>query len=148
MWLWRGKNLTGFEPGVNCKTKSPHIENTETDSGRILQTTAKCSTAPFFKVSWHQLDEGRQGFDQNWLATNFLVLPLVSGASNPCREPGLQGAEGVLGGGFAGTRDREPYLAPAGRPLAWPLPPTGGDALNVCENVHHLKHQTPVLGLS
>lgn len=32
MWLWRGKNLTGFEPGVNCKTKSPHIENTETDS--------------------------------------------------------------------------------------------------------------------
>ena len=37
-----------------------------------------------------------------------------------------------MGGGLAGTRDRDPVLAPAGTPLAWPLVPTGGDALRVC----------------
>lgn len=25
------EKLTSFEPGVNCKTKSPHIEKTEVD---------------------------------------------------------------------------------------------------------------------
>jgi hypothetical protein len=33
------------------------------------------------------------------------------------------------GGGVAGPRDRLPDLGPAQSPLAWPLPPTGGDAL-------------------
>jgi len=47
-------------------------------------------------------------------------------------EPGI----GVQGpgsrstvGGVAGPRGRPPDLAPAQSPLAWPLQPTGGDAL-------------------
>ena len=36
---------------------------------------------------------------------------------------------GAVGGGLAGTRDRQPVLAPATTPLAHPLVRTGGDAL-------------------
>ena len=34
-----------------------------------------------------------------------------------------------MGGGLAVPRDRDPVLAPAWTLLAWPLVPTGGDAL-------------------
>ena len=52
----------------------------------------------------------------------------VFGALEP--DFGVQGTvRSVDGGGVAGPRDRPPDLAPAKSPLAWPLPPTGGDAL-------------------
>jgi hypothetical protein len=55
-----------------------------------------------------------------------------AGAWSPiwvCREPGA-GSRSVFGGGVSGTHDRAPDLAPAQPPLACPLQPTGGDALN------------------
>jgi hypothetical protein len=63
---WKQK-LTGFEPGVNCKTKSPHIEKTEINGRKAAESYKQQPNAQplhFSKVSRHQLDEGRQQFEQ------------------------------------------------------------------------------------
>ena len=44
---------------------------------------------------------------------------------------GFGAGAGRSGVGLAVPRDRDPVLAPAGTPLAWPLVPTGGDALSL-----------------
>ena len=60
------------------------------------------------------------------------TMPKLGFASR-CRESGV-----FFGGGVAGTRDRAPYLAPAQPPLACPLQPTGGDALNMLDSIFPL----------
>ena len=79
-----------------------------------------CSWLSHVSSSWEDIASSNLGLAG--ARSGDICFPGVGSRSTKC-----------LWWGDARSRDRPPNLAPAKPPLACPLPPTGGDALNIGE---------------